>query len=144
MSEKVLGYLLLGIGIFVMLFAVGYVWLVFMNKITPVQVIEAKSIQLDFAKSLGSLPGALSSSGATSAQSLPAGGKGLELFSGQDMSKTINLSITFFMMTFVMLFGFRIASLGVMLMRPIVVKLKEAGEPEPKDQINQNTTGTSS
>ena len=135
MSEKILGYLLLGAGIFVMLFAVGYVWLVFTNKIEPAQVIQAKSIQLDLAKSMGPLPGALSSSGITSAPALPT--SGLELFSGSDLSKTINLSITFFMMTFVMLFGFRISSLGVMLMRPIVVKIKEADEPGPKAQINQ-------
>lgn len=132
MSEKTLGYALLGVGILVMAFSLGYVWMVFTNKIPPAEIIKAKSISLDFTQAL---------SGLNTGQQLSSSNGGMEIFSGQDMSKTINLSITFFFMTFVMLFGFRIASLGVMLMRPIVVKLNEAG---PKPTSNQNTTGSSS
>ncbi len=129
MNEKILGYLLLAAGVFVMLFSVGYVWLVFTNKVQPIEVIKAKSVKFDVSQALtgnstnplSKLPGFGSSNSSS----------GIELFSGEDMSKTINLSITFFLMTFVMLFGFRLSSLGVMLMRPIVVKVKEAENKTP-------------
>jgi hypothetical protein len=134
MSEKIVGYILLGIGILVMCLSVGYVWMVFTNKMPPVTIIQAKSIELDFTQALSNI---------SSGQQLGSSAGGMELFSGNDLSKTINLSITFFFMTFVMLFGFRIASLGVMLMRPIVVKMKEANEKPTPQAAPQKTTGTS-
>lgn len=137
MSEKILGYLFLSIGILVMSFSLVYIWLVFTNKIQPVAIIQAKSIQLDLTQALGNL---------STGQAINSSNGGMEIFSGQDMSKTLNLSITFFFMTFVMLFGFRVASLGIMLLRPIVVKVKEKTETpvEALKASAQNTTGTSS
>jgi len=119
MSERAMGYLLLGIGLIVMTCSVAYIWLVFTGRMQPVAVIQAKSLTLDYAQILGDMPG-------NKSVSSPKGG--MELFSGEEMSRTINLSLTFFLMSFVMLFGFRISSLGVMLMRPIVVKLKDKTE----------------
>ncbi len=124
MSERVTGYILLGIGICIMLFALVNIYLLFTSKIQPIQIFDTKGISFDLNSLLPQLP-----------EGVSVGNKsqGMELIPSNTINQTLNLSAHFFLMSFVMTFGYKLASLGVMLVRPVVVKLKEAKEP-PKPQ----------
>lgn len=54
----------------------------------------------------------------SSIQSLP----GLNFISSDDLENSINLSIHFFLMVFIGGFGYKLAMIGVNLVRPIVIK----------------------
>ncbi|MBI2034499.1 MAG: hypothetical protein HYT11_02080 [Candidatus Levybacteria bacterium] len=124
MSERVTGYILLGIGICIMLFALGNIYLLFTSKIQPIHLFDTKGISLDINSLMPQLPEGVK---------LEKKSQGAELISSETINQTLNLSAHFFLMSFVMTFGYKLASLGVMLVRPVVVKLKEAKEP-PKPQ----------
>ena len=120
MSERVTGYILLGVGICVMLFALVNIYLLFTSKIQPITLFDTKGISFDINSLLPQLP-----------EGVSVGNKpqGMELVPSNTINQTLNLSAHFFLMSFVMTFGYKLASLGVMLIRPVVVKLKEAKVP---------------
>lgn len=115
MNEKVIGYILLGVGICIMLFALGNIFLVFTSKIQPIMLFDTKGISFDINSLLPQL------SEGVSPGKKPAG---MELIPSGTINQMLNLSSHFFLMSFVVTFGYKIASLGVMLVRPVVVKLK--------------------
>lgn len=126
MNERVTGYILLGVGICIMLFALGNIFLVFTSKIQPITLFDAKGTSFDLNSLLPQLPQEASSG-------KPAG---MQLISPQTINQVLNVSTHFFLMSFVMTFGYKLASLGVMLIRPVVVKLKEAKEPTGSPQAS--------
>lgn len=91
MTEKIVGYTLLGIGILVIIFTAGSVFMVFTGKILPIQLFNLPAITL----------------------SLAPGTKPVELMTADAINQTSNLA------------GQKLASLGVQLVRPIVIKAKE-------------------
>lgn len=125
MSERVTGYSLLGIGIIIMLFALVNIYLVFTSKIQPIQLFETSGISFDMKSLLPQLP---------QGASINQPSSNMELIPKGSINQMLNVSAHFFLMSFVMTFGFKISSLGVMLIRPVVVKLKEAKE-NPKPQL---------
>lgn len=122
MNERVTGYILLIAGLIIMFGALIQVLLVFTGRIQPISTFSIESPKLSLSAFMPQLP--------TGSLPLPAGtgDQSLELLPTADFNKMINMSVTIFLMGFVLSFGFKIASLGVMMLRPVVVKT--AGKPE--------------
>lgn len=122
MSEKTIGYSLLGVGVFIMIVAFVYVLLVFTGNRNPVPLFNIPAPTLDMGmflpdtSNLGNL-------------TLPK--TEMEIIPTDQFNKLLNLSVTFFLMGFVMTFGYKIASLGVMFLRPVKVTLREEKLPQP-------------
>lgn len=116
MSEKLIGYLLLGIGVFVILFSGISVFAVFTKSIKPVQLFSFEGVSIDTANIIGN---ALPLPRQTAAPAKT------ELLPSNVLNDTSNVFAHVILMGFVASLGGRIASLGVQLLRPIEVKLKE-------------------
>jgi len=120
-NEKILGYLLLAIGLVVIIYAGYSVSSVFSGKTKPFNLFNLEGISIDLKGFIG---------GGTPTES----GQQLENDDGTQKSEIISselvnepLNVTFYLlfMGFVASIGFKVASLGVMLVRPIKVKMKE-------------------
>lgn len=119
MKERVLGYILLTSGILVMAFSVYFVYLVVSNRITPFTVFQTKQPVSSETKTI--TQDQLSDPRAIAAMQQQIITEVLD----SQINKTMNLGTTLVFTYFLMLFGFRIGSLGVQLMRPIEVKLNK-------------------
>ncbi len=114
MSEKIIGYLLLAIGIIVIVASGFNIYAVFTRKMSPVSLFSLSSSSLDFSQLIsGYLP---PGSPAAPPLSLPT----------DSLNFTFNLSAHLFLVGFIAHLGYQLASLGVQLVRPIEVKLREA------------------
>lgn len=124
MTEKIIGYILLVIGVMTIMYSAMSVYSVFTNQAKPIQLFSFHGISLDPSAfmpqvSTQNLPVEL-------AQALkqPASTAKAELIPAEFLNQPLNLYAHLFLMGFVATIGFKLASLGVMLIRPIVVKLK--------------------
>lgn len=104
MSEKVIGYSLLVVGIIIIVFAAVNILAVFTGQAQPVQLFNFSPMAI----------------------ALAPGMKPVELFSARDLNQTANITAQLFFMGFIASIGQKLASLGVQLVRPIVVKFKES------------------
>ncbi len=104
MSEKIIGYSLLAVGVLVIIFTAGSVFVVFTGKILPIQLFNLPAITL----------------------SLAPGTKPVELMTADAINQTSNLAAHLFLMGFLAGAGQKLASLGVQLVRPIVIKAKDS------------------
>ena len=107
MTEKITGYSLLGIGIFLIIISVVSVFQVFTGQVKPVRLFQMQGISLD----LGSQAGI----------KLPT----TEIIPAALINDSTNLFLHLLLMGFIASTGQKLASLGVQLVRPIVVKLNE-------------------
>lgn len=122
MPEKTLGFVLIGLGVCIMVVALVYILLVFTGNRNPVQVFSIKAPTIDLGSMMApSLP---------QGQSIPLPKTEIEVIPTEAFNNIINMSLTFFLMGFILNFGFKIASLGVMLVRPITVPLKQTSQPQ--------------
>ena len=110
MSEKIIGYTLLVCGIAIILFTAFNVYFVFTKQAQSIQLFNFPAISLDMSQSLG-VP-------------LPKS-KPTELISADILNQSSNVFAHLFLMGFIASIGQKLANLGVQLVRPIVVKLKE-------------------
>ncbi len=118
MSEKITGYVLLFAGIMIILVAALNIYLPFSGRTMVPQIFHFSGISLDLSGLLG---------GAVPAQLMAqvnSNGAKTELISADMINSTANLALVFFLMGFLLEVGFKIASLGVMLLRPVKVELK--------------------
>ncbi len=113
MEGKSIGYSLLGAGLFVMLFAVGFVTLMFLGKISPVKVLSIPAPTFNTASMMPDIPGIPK----------PAG-QNVTLIPTDAFNKLLNMGINFFFMGFILSFGFKLADLGIKLLRPVKVEAK--------------------
>lgn len=111
-KEKVLGYLLLIAGIAVIAYAGFSVYQVFTNKVVPEELFAFGPISMDLSKLVENAP--------TDANLTQ------ELVKSEVLNKPMNLVAHLLLMGFVTTIGFKFASLGTMLIRPIKVNLKES------------------
>jgi hypothetical protein len=111
MSEKITGYLLLLIGLIIIGLSSLNVYQVFTKQIQPVNVFLFDSIRLDFAKFI---PEAPVNTDLTQ-----------ELVPSDVLNLPMNYAAHLMLMGFLASSGYKIASIGVTLLRPIKVKLKE-------------------
>jgi hypothetical protein len=90
------------------------VFLVFSHQSQPVQLFNLSSFSLDLSQLSG-----YSYPGDTKQSSSPT-----ELFPASAMNDVANLSAHFILMGFLVSVGYKVASLGVQMLRPIEVQLK--------------------
>jgi hypothetical protein len=130
MPEKVLGYVLLTVGLVVITFTAWNVWQVFSGKAEPVQIFNFEGISLDpsqFTPQINVPEGMEGLIPQRSQKSEP-----VEFISPEYLNETANLFAHIMLMGFIASIGGRFASIGVQLMRPIEVKLREAKPQNPQ------------
>ncbi|KKS77677.1 MAG: hypothetical protein UV74_C0013G0136 [Candidatus Woesebacteria bacterium GW2011_GWB1_43_14] len=110
MSEKILGYILIFVGIGVIVFSALSAYRIFTKKTQPAKLFSFPAISLD-AASLG-LP--------------TAGNAKAEIIPSYVLNDSLNLFAHLFLMGFVAGIGNKLANIGTNLVRPIIVKTKEA------------------
>lgn len=120
MNEKVAGYVLLVTGVVVMLVAGLSVYMVFTKRAEPVQLFTGAGISLDLS-SLGGNLNALNNAGVNNPKSQT---KPADIIPAALLNDTSNLFAHVFLMSFLASIGFKLATLGVQMLRPIVIKLK--------------------
>lgn len=102
MSEKISGYLLLIAGVAVIVLALLNVYGIFAGTLQPVQFLNFANVGFD----LGT-------------------GVKQELLSGKDLSTSTNFFLHIIVLGFFVNVGFKLATLGVQLLRPIKIEVKD-------------------
>ena len=121
MTEKIIGYLLIAGGILVMIFSSFDVYLIFTKQKEPIKLFSFKGVGIDTGKLLpADLPPELSKQ----LQTNQLGQNQVELISPDILNDTSNIFAHIIMMGFILNLGYKLASLGTKLVRPIQVKLK--------------------
>lgn len=119
MTEKITGYLLLAFGVLLMLVSCWNVYGIFTKRAQPIELFNFKGISIDPSTFMGAeLPPE------QRAQLKFASDSKIELASPDLLNDTSNLFAHLLLMGFILNVGFKLASLGTMLIRPVVVKLK--------------------
>ncbi len=123
MKERILGYVLLVMGMLTMAFSVYFIYLTISNNITPFKVFQENETDKPQVETV-------SKEQLSDPRIIASMQKEIitEVLDSQ-INKTMNLGTTLVFGYFLMLFGFRISSLGVQLMRPIEVKLNASKPP---------------
>lgn len=116
MSEKVLGYLLLLLGLLLIIGSAFGVYSVFSGKSSTFEVFNLSPITLDLS--------GLMQAENPDAQLPPQANLETELIKSEVLNKPLNLLAHLLFMGFVMNVGFKIATLGVQLLRPIKVSVR--------------------
>jgi len=101
-DEKIVGYVLLAVGVVVIFFSIYQMWVVFTGGSPPPKLFNFSDV---------SIPGAQ--------------GQNVILMSGQELSNLADLAFWYILMFFIVWAGGKIASLGVDLLREIRVEIKE-------------------
>ncbi|MBI4096356.1 MAG: hypothetical protein HY425_01430 [Candidatus Levybacteria bacterium] len=126
MNEKITGYLLLLLGLGIMIFCVVNIVMVFTDKAEPFPVFNIQSGSSTNTPDLNNLVAQLQKNNPNAFQlQLPK----IDILPPESLNQMLNLSTQFFLMTFILGFGYKIASLGVQLIRPINIKLKTPQAP---------------
>ena len=121
MTEKIIGYLLIAGGILVMIFSSFDVYLIFTKQKEPIKLFSFKGVGIDTGKLLpADLPPELSKQ----LQTNQLGQNQVELISPDILNDTSNIFAHIILMGFILNLGYKLASLGTKLVRPIQVKLK--------------------
>lgn len=129
MTEKIIGYILIFFGIIIIAYAGISTYLVFTKQMEPIKLFSFAGVSIDptqyIQNSTNSLPKGLSTRNTK-----------MELISSDMINTTSNIFAYIFLMGFLVTVGFKIASIGAMLVRPIVVHLKSKDispyEPVPQ------------
>lgn len=127
MTERTIGYILLGVGILIMIFATWQIISIITGNAKPLTIINYKAPESSISTDslLGQLPG-----GQSGSITMP------QLFDPKAINDIINLSIYYLVMQFLLGLGYKFSSLGVSMLRPIVVQIKnkrlEQIEEEPQ------------
>jgi hypothetical protein len=129
-SDRAVGYVLFALGILLIIYSAFNVYQVFTRGFEPVSLFDFQSIGIDASSLIGSdLPPEqrelLKQSG---------GSSNLEIIPAQMINQTSNVFAHIILMGFLASVGYKIASLGIMMLRPIVVKL--SGKLAPDIQQN--------
>ena len=120
MSEKIIGYLLLLVGIVIIALAAINVYLVFTKKAQPVPLFTFAAISIDMSKLLaGNLPPEMR-------DKVPAIQQ--QIISSDMVNQPMNLFAHTVLMGFLVTVGLKLAQIGTMLLRPIIVHVKEKKE----------------
>lgn len=125
MSEKIIGYVLLAFGVSLLLLSAFEVYSVFTGKTSPYPIFNLSPVLLDLSSLVTiDLP----------EEQLRAlkdkNNLKTELVSSDVLNKPLNLFAFIIFMGFIANIGFKLASLGVMFLRPIKINLKTKGSEE--------------
>jgi len=122
MTEKVLGYLLIGAGLIAIVYAVLNLFSVFYGKSKPVAIFNFSGISLDTSQLV---PQNLTPETSEFFQEQPSGSQQTEIISADVLNQSSNIFAHLLLVGFLASAGQKIASIGTMLVRPINVKLKK-------------------
>jgi hypothetical protein len=128
MTEKILGIILLFTGILIMFVSGWNLYEVFTKHAQPVRVFSLRGISIDPTQLVaGNLPPQVAQQMKTN----PSGSTPMEIFPAESLNAIINLMAHVILMGFIASIGYRLASLGVQLIRTLVVKynVKETIQP---------------
>ena len=107
MSEKFTAYFLLIAGIIVIVLSSFQIYRVFTGRVRPFSLFRLSGLTIQIPQA-------------------PSGQ--MELLRGSDLTAIADLSAYYFLMSFFLNVGFKVSSLGIQLLRPIVVN---PGATEP-------------
>lgn len=117
MTEKVIGYILLISGVVIIIASAISGYLVFTKQAAPAPLFNLPGISLDISKALsGSLPLGFLSSGKTAPPQ--------QIISADTVNQPMNLFAHLMLVGFIATIGSKLATIGVQLIRPIVVETK--------------------
>ncbi|QQS44469.1 hypothetical protein IPM65_02635 [Candidatus Roizmanbacteria bacterium] len=124
MSERIIGYTLLGIGIIMIIITTFQIFSVFTGKATPIQVFKVEKTSAKTQPSTTDLleklqQGDISALLDSGSGSIP----GLEVISPEAIYKMLNITVYYFLMMFLLNVGYKIASLGIQMVRPVKVEV---------------------
>lgn len=139
MSEKLAGYSFLLVGLGIMVFCVVNVFMVFTNKAKPFSVFNLTSTNSGI--NVQDLVGQMQKNN-PSLQNQSLELPKLDILPPEVLNQTLNMTTHFFLMSFLLGFGYKLASLGVQLVRPISVKLKSNMLEVIKSFKDQENTST--
>jgi len=117
MDTKTTGYIFLGTGVFIMVISVVLVILAFTNTIHPTYFSTSSKSAAPATSNTD-----LNSLNSTGQPNLSALLPSLNMIPSGVLDNALNLSVHFFLMTFIGGFGYKLAMIGVNLIRPIVIK----------------------
>lgn len=120
--EKIIGYLLLALGLGTIVYSVFNVVGVFTGKNQPYQLFSFSSIGFDFSGLMAGQP--IAQSAETELKQ--------DLFESDLINKPANITAHVVLMGFIASAGLKIGQIGTMLIRTIKVKLREERNPAPK------------
>ncbi len=123
MSEKILGYILLVLGLMIMVGSAFSVYQVFTKKTKPVQLFNFSGINIDSAVLQPDLPNNIPAEFQQLANR-PDLNKPLEIVPPELLNDSSNIFAHLIFMGFLLSAGGKIAQIGTYLLRPIQVKLK--------------------
>lgn len=138
MQDKFIGYLLLFIGIIIIISSAFNTYQVFTKKTAPIQLFSFNGISLNPSQLFPNLP--TSSENSQLLKQKSTSENKVEIISSDMVNFSSNIFAHLMLMGFLATIGFKIASLGIMLIRPVVVhlKAKEITRYEPSLPITPN------
>ena len=134
MNEKTTGYVLLVLGVGVMIFSAMSLVLVFTKHAEPINLFQISLPPPSAAFKTSTLPGQSPNLTPDVSQMLSQlTSQTGNMFSSSALTQYSNISAHFFLMSFIMAFGFKVATLGVQLLRPVYVKYKVKEDSAPPE-----------
>lgn len=113
MGEKVTGWAFLTVGVLVIGIAAVSVYMIFTGQAEPFSLFNFKGVSVPLSALMGTeVPSGIE---------LPE----IEIFPGDVLNDTSNTLAHLFLMGFMVSVGYKIASLGINLLRPIIVKMEK-------------------
>jgi hypothetical protein len=120
MSEKISGYILIVVGIIIISASAYSAYAIFTKKAQPADLFNFQPIGIDTNQLLGSaLPPEIADRMLNQANAPKT-----EIIPAALINDSSNIFAHLLLMGFLASIGYKLASLGIMLVRPIVVKLK--------------------
>lgn len=120
MGEKAIGYMFMIIGVGVIGLAGYSVYSVFTGSITAFPLFNFSGVTVPASSLLG-------------AEFANASIPDIEIFPAEILNGTTNILAHLFLMSFIVTVGYKIAMLGVNLVRPVIVKVEGAKIPSILD-----------
>lgn len=127
MSEKLIGHLLLWIGIAIMIISLINIFLVFTGRLKPITVINLTSISkvapsggIDITTMFPNMAEEQREQIKAMGNINPVAG-----FSSEMMNEIISFSTHFLLLTMFMGFGHKLASLGTNLLKPVAITIDQ-------------------
>lgn len=138
MSEKTSGYILLIIGIITMIFATSQIILVFTGRAKPIKLFNYETESSESAGSFNPQDLLKQFQNQTEQSSIPSAMPNVQLIDPKALNDILNLTVYYLIMQFLLSLGFKFASLGIQLLRPIIVQMKNRTLDHVKDNTHIN------
>ena len=138
MTERIIGYTLLGIGIIMIVITTLQIFSVFTGKATPIDVFKAETKQTTQTTTTSDLLEKIQQGDFTELLNSGSGSiSGMGIIDPEALYKMLNITVYYFLMMFLLNVGFKIASLGVQMVRPIKVEVKNNKLAEMMDKKDE-------